>query len=47
MIALVEFLSDQDLIDLSDNKELLEATRKAAKEEIHRRLQLKTENNDV
>ena len=47
MIALVEFLSDQDLIDLSQNTELLDATRKAAREEIHRRLQLKTESNDV
>lgn len=47
MIALVEFLTDQDLVDLKDNEGLLDATRKAAREEIHRRKQLKTQNNDV
>lgn len=47
MIALVEFLSDQDLVDLKDNEGLLDATRKAAMEEIQRRQQLKTQSNDV
>ena len=47
MIALVEFLTDQDLMDLRDNPELLDATRKAATDEIHRRLTLKKQTDDV
>jgi hypothetical protein len=47
MIALVEFLSDQDLVDLKDNEGLLDATRRAAREEIQRRKELKTQGNDV
>ena len=47
MIALVEFLSDEDLIELQNNKSLLDATRKAATEEIVKRVSLKTEKNDV
>jgi hypothetical protein len=47
MIALVEFLSDQDLVDLRDNDTLLDATRKAATEELIKRQSKKTQNNDV
>ena len=47
MIALAQFLSDEDLIDLKNNKSLLEATQKAAAEELARRETLKTESNDV
>ncbi len=42
MISLVELLSDRDLQDLADNEQLLDATRKAAKDEL-----LKRENNDL
>jgi hypothetical protein len=47
MIALVEFLTDQDLIDITINTELLDATRKAAQDEINRRKHYKTITNDV
>jgi hypothetical protein len=47
MIALVEFLSDKDLVDLRDNDTLLDATRKAAREELIRRQSLSTEKDDV
>ena len=47
MIALVEFLSDDDLKELSTNNSYLEATRKAAKEELQKRRNLKLEKNDI
>jgi hypothetical protein len=47
MIALVEFLSNQDLIELKDNLSLLDATREAASKELIKRQSLKTEENDL
>ena len=46
-LALVEFLSDKDLIELAINADLLESTRRAAQDEIDRREQFKTSTNDV
>jgi hypothetical protein len=47
MIALVDYLTDEDLIKLRDDHSLLDATRKAAAEELVKRLTLKEETNDV
>ena len=47
MIALAQFLTDEDLIKMRDDNSLLEATQKAAAEELFRRQSLKTESNDV
>ena len=47
MIALVEFLTDDDLKELSENNSYLEATRKAAKEELEIRNKLKLQKNDI
>lgn len=47
MIALVEFLSDDDLKELSTNNSYLEGTKKAAKEELEKRNKLKLEKNDI
>lgn len=47
MIALINYLSDQDLVDLQDNDTLLDATRKAAREELIKRQSKKTETDDI
>jgi|14_taG_2_1085336.scaffolds.fasta_scaffold00101_5 hypothetical protein len=47
MIALINYLSDQDLVDLRDNDTLLDATRKAAREELIKRQSKKTETDDI
>jgi len=46
-LALVEFLSDNDLIELAINPDLLESTRKAAQDEIDRRENHKMTTNDI
>jgi len=47
MIALVDFLSNDDLAELINNKELLDGTRNAAKAELSKRVEIKFSNNDV
>tara|TARA_B100001059_G_C17834285_1_gene586848 strand:- start:761 stop:901 length:141 start_codon:yes stop_codon:yes gene_type:complete len=46
-MPLLEFLSEKDLIELKNNKSLLDTTRKVAKEELIKRKSLKAEKNDV
>jgi hypothetical protein len=47
MLALVNFLTDQDLVNLIDNKELLDATRQAAQSELSKRNENKIKANDL
>lgn len=47
MIALVDFLTNDDLAELINNKELLDATRAAAKAELSKRVEIKFSTDDV
>ncbi len=46
-MPLLEFLNDDDLKELSENNKYLDATRKAAKEELVKRNKFKLEKNDI
>ncbi len=47
MIALVDFLSDDDLVNLAKDKGLLDATRQAARSELSKRKDIKFKGDDL